>query len=193
MSISQYPHFTGDKYGKAYEYVDLIILNAPEFGQLDIIDIIYKSNLPQIEKDIAKYVKFELQTILIQQLKFVEHIHPGRYALHLTEEGRKAQKAGGYKLYEQLKEQNKNSSIIHNTIGNNYGNANLSGPNSFLENRDSINPTNIPNNTNEQPTQKNLSSIISMILIFISKHLIELSIAILATVIGGIILHKMLS
>ena len=186
------PHWNGNKLEKAYEYVDTILLGAPELGQFQIPDIINASSILQREKDIAKVVSYTLIAIVLRDhLKLIEHLYKGSYAFHLTEEGRKAKKAGGLKKYEQLKEQNKNASITTNNIGVNNGIANLSGQDSFLEIRDNTIPVIPPKTNTATINQKEPGSIIKKVSNFIGSPIGQIIVLILGGLFVAYLVFKL--
>lgn len=180
-----------NKDDKVLELMDKLIKYMP-FGNFNLIDVIKNSNLVEQDKKDSRNLYSEITSLLIQ-FGYAERFQ-NSFHLILIQDGINAKKIGGHFAYQEEKNKPQFSSVTtNNSIGINYGQTNQGGHGSRLENRDNKTPTNIPNKTNEQPTQKNLSLIISKIFIFITKHIIELIVAILATVIGGIILHRMLS
>lgn len=98
----------------------------------------------------------------------------------MTEEGRKAKKAGGYKLYEQIKEQNKNTAINTQHIGVNHGVAAQGSELSDFVSLPTINPT---NQTTENKNKFKTKALLNWIVKNIWFIIISIVIIILAAII----------
>lgn len=111
MAINLGQPFEGDPYDKAYEYVDMVLLNAPMNGSFHLEDTI------DDQADVKKMYSFiskQLRKILKNDLKFTESENPnnpGWISIRLTEAGRKAKILGGYKQYQEFLKKEKDEKL----------------------------------------------------------------------------------
>ena len=106
MPYSLYPHFTGDPYAKSFEFLDTVLLAAPEQTSFRYEDIIKESDLPQIEKDIAKHINSHFRNLIQRDLKYIEPLPNDIWKQRLTSLGRSVKKAGGHFAYLEKQENN---------------------------------------------------------------------------------------
>jgi hypothetical protein len=99
MSLSLYPHFTGDPYKRSFDFVDTVILGSPYDEKFTIENIIKNSNLTELDKDIALHIKSELRRVLKDDLKYIENLPNDSWHLRLTPLGILVKKGGGHLLY----------------------------------------------------------------------------------------------
>jgi len=102
MPLSLYPHFTGDPDKKAYEFIDTVLLSAPDDIPYRYEDIIKQSDLPQLEKDIAKHINSQFRNLILRDLKYIEPVPNDTLKCRLTPLGKLVKKSGGHLTYLQI-------------------------------------------------------------------------------------------
>ena len=99
MAFSVYPHFKGDPIEKSYEFLDTVLLNAPERANFRFEDIIESSTLPQLEKDILKHISSDFRNLILNDLKYIETLPNNTWETRLSPLGIKVKNSGGHNSY----------------------------------------------------------------------------------------------
>ncbi len=123
----------GDPYKVAADYLDKIFHLIPEYGGFKLQDIIYSSDLINLQKLIADSVHDKMEYILKSEDCLETHSFYGNLTLQLNAHGRDVRSAGGLSAFKTQKQQAAIPNITNNIHqGDNYGNIVQSGHQSSL-------------------------------------------------------------
>ena len=164
-TIPKPPQFDGDSYKVAADYLDKIFHLIPPYNGFKLQDIIYSSDLTNVQKNIADYVHDKMEYILKSEGCLETHSYDGNLTLQLNSHGREVQTAGGLSEFKTQKKQVATPNVnIHQ--GDNYGNIVQSGHQSSisLSQDHRLNKENITNINQTKPSKKSVIEILSWVI-----------------------------